>query len=116
LFCTLEVVTSEMAPAAAVARNAAIADSASLVSVMSRKSASPSREIKVYKFAAGSLNQLPHNRFSVLRRRNQSLGMVPGEPPTRNQSDHECLPLRFVIIATEIIIQTEPPIERLPQV
>src|SRR5262245_37996497 len=37
----LEVVTSEMAPAAAVARNAAIADSASLVSVMSRKSASP---------------------------------------------------------------------------
>ena len=37
----LEVVTSEMAPAAAVARNAAIANSASLVSVMSRKSASP---------------------------------------------------------------------------
>src|SRR5262245_48635889 len=37
----LEVVTSEIVPAAAAANNAARADSASLVSVMSRKSASP---------------------------------------------------------------------------
>jgi hypothetical protein len=37
----LEVVTSEIVPAAAAANKAAIADSASLVSVISRKSASP---------------------------------------------------------------------------
>ena len=37
----LQVVTSEIVPAAAVANNAAIADLASSVSVMSRKSASP---------------------------------------------------------------------------
>ena len=106
----LEVVTSEIVPAAAVANNAAIADSASFRD--EQEVGIASREIEVYKFDTGSLNQLPHDRFSVLRRSNQSLGIVPGEPPTCNQSDHGCLPFRFVTIATGIIIWPGPLIER----
>ena len=98
----LEVVTSEMAPAAAVARNAAIADSASLVSHDEQKVGVASREVEVYKFATSiSFRTIG---FSVLRRSNQSLGIVPGESPTCNQSDHGYLSFRFVIIATGIII------------
>ena len=74
----LEVVTSEIVPAAAAANKAAIADF-SLVSFRDKQEVGvASREVEVYKSAAGSLDQLPHNRFSVLRCSNQSLGIIPG--------------------------------------
>ena len=73
----LEVVTSEIVPAAA-ANKAAIAE-LSLVSFRDKQEVGvASREVEVYKSAAGSLDQLPHNRFSVLRCSNQSLGIIPG--------------------------------------
>src|SRR3974377_1857334 len=50
-----------------------------------------SREVKVHKLAAGTLNQLAHNRLSILRFANQPLGITVGEATTRNQSNHNGL-------------------------
>jgi hypothetical protein len=62
------------------------------------------REVKVYKLAAGTLNQLAHSRLSVLRCANQPLGIVRSEATTRNQSDHDDPPYLFEFIATDTII------------
>ena len=99
-----EVVTSEIMPACATASSAAMMDSASSASVTSRKSAAAGREVKADNFAPGRLNQLPHSRFSVLRCGKQPLSIVLGEPPSRNQSNHGCLPLRFASIVSDTIL------------
>src|SRR6516164_1952119 len=62
-----------------------------------------SREVKVHKLAAGSLNQLAHNRLSILRCANQRLGIIMSEATTRNQSNHDDPPFLFELIATDTI-------------
>jgi hypothetical protein len=44
---------------------------------------------------AGTLNQLPHSRFAILWCAYQRFNVIVSEPPTRNQSDHGCLPIYF---------------------
>jgi hypothetical protein len=79
----LPVLTLEMVPDAEAAINAAIMDSPSLASEISRKSFA-GRDIKADYFTSRCLDDFPDSGLSVLWRSQQTLEVIMCETPTRN--------------------------------